>query len=95
MQRVIDAEKSDLYDVLAHVAYALPPQTREERAARAKVAINRHFDNRQQAFFDFVLSHYVSEGVRELDADKLTPLLKLRYHNAIADAAGGRRRRSG
>jgi type I restriction enzyme R subunit len=31
MQRVIDAEKSDLYDVLAHVAYALPTQTREER----------------------------------------------------------------
>jgi len=27
MQRVIDAEKSDLFDVLAHVAYALPPLT--------------------------------------------------------------------
>ena len=24
MQRIIDAEKSDLFDVLAHVAYALP-----------------------------------------------------------------------
>src|SRR3989454_1796933 len=34
MQRIIDAEKSDLFDVLAHVAYALPPVTREERAAR-------------------------------------------------------------
>ena len=86
MARVIDAEKSDLYDVLAHVAYALPPQTREERAARARVAIHRHFDNRQQAFLEFVLAHYVSEGVRELDQDKLTPLLRLRYHNAIADA---------
>src|ERR1019366_7580651 len=32
MQKVIDAEKSDLFDVLAHVAYALPPLTREERA---------------------------------------------------------------
>lgn len=86
MARIIDAEKSDLYDVLAHVAYALPPQTREERAARAKIAIGKHFDNRQQAFPGFVLAHYVSEGVRELDQDKLTPLLRLRYHNAIADA---------
>src|SRR5690606_35548780 len=30
MQRIIDAEKSDLFDVLAHVAYALPPLTREQ-----------------------------------------------------------------
>ena len=32
MQRIIDAENSDLFDVLAHVAYALAPLTREERA---------------------------------------------------------------
>ncbi len=38
MQRIIDAEKSDLFDVLAYVAYALPTLTREERATRAKVA---------------------------------------------------------
>ena len=25
MQKIIDTEKSDLFDVLAHVAYALPP----------------------------------------------------------------------
>ncbi len=35
MQKIIDAEKSDLFDVLAHVAYALAPLTREERAAQA------------------------------------------------------------
>lgn len=35
MQRIIGAENSDLFDVLAHVAYALAPLTREERAARA------------------------------------------------------------
>jgi type I restriction enzyme R subunit len=28
MQKIIDAEKSDLFDVLAHVAWALPPVTR-------------------------------------------------------------------
>ena len=40
MQKIIDAEKSDLFDVLAYVAYALPPLTREERAAKAKVVIS-------------------------------------------------------
>jgi type I restriction enzyme R subunit len=86
MQKIIDAEKSDLFDVLAHVAYALPTVTREERAARAKVEIATHFDSKQQVFLDFVLSHYVSVGVEELDQDKLTPLLQLKYDNSIADA---------
>ena len=86
MQKIIDAEKSDLFDVLAYVAYALPPLTREERAGRAKVAISRHFNSKQQAFLDFVLAHYVGVGVDELDQEKLTPLLRLKYFNSIADA---------
>src|SRR5256886_3167406 len=53
MQRIIDAEKSDLFDVLAHVAYALPPVSREERAARAKVVISTQFNNKQRIFLDF------------------------------------------
>src|SRR4029077_13206367 len=67
MQKIIDAEKSDLFDVLAHVAYAMPPQTREERAAHARVCITTHFNTKQQVYLDFVLSHYVSVGVDELD----------------------------
>jgi len=86
MQRIISAEKSDLFDVLAHIAYALPPLTREERAAQARPAIGARFSAKQQAFLEFVLSHYVSQGVHELDREKLTPLLKLKYRNAIADA---------
>jgi len=86
MQRIIDAEKSDLFDVLAYVAYALPPLTREERATRARVAINHQFNSKQQAFLEFVLAHYVSVGVDELDQEKLAPLLRLRYSNSIEDA---------
>jgi type I restriction enzyme R subunit len=86
MQKIIDAEKSDLFDVLAFVAYALPPLTREERADRAKVAISAHFNGKQQAFLDFVLAHYVGVGVDELDQEKLTPLLRLKYRDSIADA---------
>ena len=86
MQKIIDAEKSDLFDVLAHVAYALAPLTREERASKARVVITQHFNTRQQVFLDFVLAHYVSIGVEELDQAKLTPLLKLKYHDSIADA---------
>ncbi|MHB0957256.1 MAG: type I restriction-modification enzyme R subunit C-terminal domain-containing protein [Pirellulaceae bacterium] len=85
MQKIIDAEKSDLFDVLAHVAYAMVPLTREERADRAQVVIGQRFSSQQQAFLTFVLAHYVSVGVEELDRDKLTPLLRLKYHDSIAD----------
>jgi type I restriction enzyme R subunit len=86
MQKIIDAEKSDIFDVLAHVAYAMPTLTREERAAKAKTVISSRFNTKQQMFLDFVLSHYISIGVDELDQEKLTPLLRLKYHNSIADA---------
>lgn len=86
MQKIIDAENSDLFDVLAYVAYAAPTVTRAERAARAKGSIAATFDAKQQAFLDFVLSHYVSVGVDELAQEKLTPLLRLRYHDSLADA---------
>jgi len=86
MQKIIDAEKSDLFDVLAHVAYAMPPVTREVRATQAKVYIDARFTSKQQTFLDFVLQHYVTDGVEELDLGKLSPLLRLKYHNSIADA---------
>lgn len=86
IQRIIEAEKSDLFDVLAYVAYAAAPLTREVRAANARVYINSQFTTKQQAFLDFVLSHYVEVGVEELDQEKLTPLLRLKYRDSLADA---------
>ena len=48
--------------------------------------MQRQYTDRQEAFIDFVLEQYTQEGVGELDSDKLAPLLRLRYKNAIADA---------
>ncbi len=83
---MIDAEKCDLFDVLAYVAFALPPMTRNERAELARPEIHARFNTKQQQFLDFVLMHYVSQGVFELDQGKLTPLLRLKYHDSLADA---------
>lgn len=86
MQKIIEAENSDLFDVLAYVAYAMPTLTREERATRARAAIKEEFDAKQQTFLEFVLAHYVSAGVEELYQEKLAALLQLKYHGSIADA---------
>lgn len=60
--------------------------TRSKRAETAKSQIHKTFNEKQEAFLNFVLDQYVSQGVGELDAEKLSPLLRLKYNNAIADA---------
>lgn len=86
MQKIIEADKSDLFDVLAYVAYAMQPLTRKERADRVAALICQHYNSKQQVFLEFVLSHYVDVGVEELDPSKLGPLIKLKYKDSIADA---------
>ena len=86
MQKVIEAENSDLFDVLAYVAFAADPVSRAQRAAAAETAMANEFTDKQKAFIDFVLAQYVKQGVDELDQEKLSPLLRLKYNNAISDA---------
>ncbi len=81
MQQIIDAENSDLYDVLANVAFALQPLTRRYRAERASAEIHQHFADKQNAFIDFVLGQYVKQGVDELSQEKLRSLLELKYQS--------------
>jgi type I restriction enzyme R subunit len=84
LQRIVDAEKSDLFDVLAYIAYSKGMLQRAERAAAARDHFNA-YDDKQRAFLDFVLQHYVKDGVQELNEEKLPPLLILKY-KSIPDA---------
>lgn len=85
MQKMIDAENSDIYDVLANVAYSLTPLTRSERASAAKLKIHQSFEDKQQSFLTFVLDQYVNQGVDELSQEKLKGLLELKYQS-VTDA---------
>lgn len=85
MQRLLDAEDSDLFDVLAYVAYSLPTHTRQERAADARSALGPRLGGTHKEFVDFVLSEYVKVGVQQLDKDNLSALLKLKY-GTLSDA---------
>lgn len=83
-QKVLNAENSDLYDVLAYVAFHSSIMARETRADNARINLH-NYDTKQQEFLNFVLQQYVNSGVEELDDAKLTPLLQLKY-KAIDDA---------
>ncbi|MFH1690566.1 MAG: DEAD/DEAH box helicase family protein [Candidatus Eisenbacteria bacterium] len=85
LSRMIDAEKSDLYDVLAYIAFARPTITREERVSTHKRQIFEEYGDKQREFLDFVLEQYIKQGVGELDQEKLPHLLELKYH-AVTDA---------
>ncbi|WP_028164162.1 EcoAI/FtnUII family type I restriction enzme subunit R [Bradyrhizobium elkanii] len=80
ISRVINAENSDVYDVLAYVAFALAPIARSERVEARRAEIFSHYESKLQAFLDFVLGQYVKQGVGELDQEKLASLLQLKYH---------------
>jgi type I restriction enzyme R subunit len=86
ISRMINAEKSDVFDVLGYIAFALAPITRSERVETRRADIFTRYDGKLQAFLDFVLAQYVKQGVGELDQDKLGALIQLKYHT-IDDAA--------
>ncbi|HRY36277.1 MAG TPA: DEAD/DEAH box helicase family protein [Candidatus Magasanikbacteria bacterium] len=85
LQKMIDAENSDLFDVLSFFLYSVKPITREQRVEKSKKTIFDKLDNEQKEFLEFVLQKYIDNGVEELEEEKLPLLLNLKYH-AIADA---------
>lgn len=54
MQAAIDADKSDLFDVLAYVAFASDPISREARAEAARAAAADEFTDKQNVRGVFV-----------------------------------------
>jgi len=83
--KLIEAEHSDLFDVLAYIAFARPPISRKARVESHRGQIFRRYDQRQQEFLQFVLDQYIRQGVEELDPEKLPQLIELRYQT-VTDA---------
>jgi type I restriction enzyme R subunit len=86
IRKIIDADKSDIYDVLAHIAFASPPITRAKRVDIHRPRIFEGFDEKLQGFIEFVLAQYINEGVGELDLEKLPQLLTIKY-KGVREAA--------
>lgn len=83
--KAIEARNSDLFDVLAYIAFHRTPMSRAERVATHQADVFQGYDYRQQEFLRFVLDHYVARGVGELDTAKLPQLIELKYHS-VGDA---------
>lgn len=84
LKHLVNADDSDLYDVLNYIAYHKELVPRLNRATKARLKIV-NYDEGKQEFLDFVLKQYVSKGVSELDDTRLKDLLIVKY-NALDDA---------
>ena len=78
IRRIIDAEKSDLMDVLEYIAYATTPIERQERAERIKDYYNT-LSASQKQFVEYLVNAYIRSGVDELRMDKLKTQLELKF----------------
>lgn len=86
LQKLVDMEKSDLYDVLEYVFNGdYIAMTREARAKAAEATIFALLNDKQREFIQFVLSKYVETGVDELDQEKL-PILLTNKYQSLEDA---------
>jgi type I restriction enzyme R subunit len=79
LQKIIDAENSDLFDVLEFIVYSTNPISREARVAYAQKDIFANLEPNQKEFLEFVLTKYIESGVEELDQEKLPVLLTNKY----------------
>ena len=78
IRRIIDAEQSDLLDVLEYIAYATTPIERKERAERLK-EYEENLSDAQQQFVEYLKNAYIAAGIDELRMDKLKTLLELKF----------------
>lgn len=82
LQKLIDAEKSDIFDVLEYVFNSdIKPITREARVASSQSEIFASLEDKQKEFIEFVLSKYIETGVEELGEDKISILLTNKYQS--------------
>lgn len=82
LQKLVNMENSDLYDVLEYVFNGdYIAMTRESRAKAAEATIFALLNDQQREFIAFVLSKYIETGVDELDQEKLPILLQNKYQS--------------
>ncbi|MCM8534627.1 MAG: DEAD/DEAH box helicase family protein [Lentisphaeraceae bacterium] len=86
MKKLIDAEDSDVFDILGYVAYAIETKSRDERVQKAQPHIVKSYEDEiQRDFINFILGKYIADGVRELSTKNMKSLLELKY-NTVTDA---------
>lgn len=90
LQKMFEAEDSDIFDLLAYLSYSKDLMTRQHRAEATK---NRkefflnYQNEKAKDFLYFVLDRYKKDGIEELKRDKLSELIYLNGLGTTQDAS--------
>ena len=87
IRRLVDAPKSDLYDVLGYVLFANPPKTRHDRAEAVRQDGMGDFEGEMRELLLGILKAYEWVGEAELSGKKLGHFLMARYGSVGAGKA--------
>ena len=79
IQRLLDAQKSDIFDVLEYIRFNIQFISRAKRVQLARDRILQDINEQQREFILFVLSNYEQSGVEELAEERLPDLIKIKY----------------
>lgn len=89
LQKMFEAEQSDIFDLLTFISYNKELLTRNERANKTKdhkEFFNEYENAKAQEFLYFVLDRYKKDGIEELRRDKLSELIQLNGLGTTQDA---------
>lgn len=79
LRELINAENSDLFDVLQYIAFSNPAISRKERVDLAEDNIYNFINKDQVDFIRFILNNYIQEGIDELDVSNLSTIINAKY----------------
>ena len=76
---MFEAQNSDIYDILTHISFNLDIKTRSERVLSVENSdfTEKYHTNKAKEFIEFVLDRYKKDGVKELEDNNLSTLIKL------------------
>lgn len=89
LQKMFEAEQSDIFDLLTFISYNKELLTRNERANQTKSHkefFNEYENVKAQEFLYFILDRYKKDGIEELRRDKLSELIQLNGLGTTQDA---------
>lgn len=76
IRSLIDAENSDLLDVLEYISFNVEPIERSERVRKVE-GYRASFSDKEHDFVNYIIALYVKKGVEELGIEKLPSIIAL------------------
>jgi len=81
IQKLVNAENSDIFDLLEYIRFQFSPIERSVRALRSRKELNDLYEEKVLDFVDFLVGQYTASGVDELEETKLSTLLEIKYRS--------------